>query len=581
METCAADKGFMRTLRLASVCVAVATATLASGAALAKDARPVGAPKNLHGFLLKPNEPTTRVFARTPAFAWSPVRGAQCYEFQLATSRSFSSNSVIWSNVDRRRRRRRHARPSRPTPVRRPVAASDPVTDPKARQPRRRPTPRWACSSRFVSRRSRSTSCSPGSQAIPYALYARVSCSRRRRARQPGARRSASTCSGRAGRRRSRHRPASFAGRRSRARRDTRSGSRRSRSRSRPTRTSPISASCTSSTATIRTGGRASVARSRRAPRLGHDRQRPSVGLVRSVEPDVPLGQPGAQDRPDHAELGDLRPTSTKSNRQGPRAHARALVLAATRVSTASRTVSSARTSRRTVTASTSSSRARSPAAPAFAPRTSGPLKLPSVGSEATGTRPKSCPSAVAVTTRHRGLGHQLDGRLALDLDRQRDAHGRRDIDHRLRPSRRTSRRMSCRHASISRTSTSRARGTTGRSSPSTTSESDHDRSTKGRWATSTSSRRRTPARLVASRASARRATASRPEAPRAPFVSGLVAERSVPELHPREADRLLDPARRLGSRQPARPRTRCSGRRRDTRGAHPARSRRSRPRRS
>ncbi len=89
----------MRTLLLASVCVAVATATLASGAALAKDARQVGPPKSLHGFLLKPNEPVTRVFPRTPAFAWSPVRGAQCYEFELATSRSFSSNSVIWSNV--------------------------------------------------------------------------------------------------------------------------------------------------------------------------------------------------------------------------------------------------------------------------------------------------------------------------------------------------------------------------------------------------------------------------------------------------------------------------------------------------
>ncbi|MFN8222928.1 MAG: hypothetical protein U0R50_06705 [Gaiellales bacterium] len=90
----------MRTLRLASVCVAVAAATLASGAALAKDARPVHAPKNLHGFLLKPTEPRTSVFPRTPAFAWNPVRGARCYEFELSTSRSFSSNSVIWSNVN-------------------------------------------------------------------------------------------------------------------------------------------------------------------------------------------------------------------------------------------------------------------------------------------------------------------------------------------------------------------------------------------------------------------------------------------------------------------------------------------------
>src|SRR5262245_47423623 len=121
----------MRTLRLASVCVAVATATLASGAALAKDARPVGAPKSLHGFLLKPNEPKTRVFSRTPAFAWAPVRGAQCYEFQLATSRSFSSNSVIWSNTtDDANAKPCQAVPADPGATT--GSASNPVTDPNA-----------------------------------------------------------------------------------------------------------------------------------------------------------------------------------------------------------------------------------------------------------------------------------------------------------------------------------------------------------------------------------------------------------------------------------------------------------------
>ena len=134
MESPVADKGFMRTLRLASVCVAVATATLASGAALAKDARPVGAPHNLHGFLLKPNEPLTRVFARTPAFAWNPVRGAQCYEFELSTSRSFSSNSVIWSNVNDDASSKKcqavSADPGATT-----GAASNPTTDPNAAAP--------------------------------------------------------------------------------------------------------------------------------------------------------------------------------------------------------------------------------------------------------------------------------------------------------------------------------------------------------------------------------------------------------------------------------------------------------------
>jgi hypothetical protein len=89
----------MRTSRLATVCVAVLAATLVSGAALAKDAKRPAPPKNLRGFLLKPNEPFTQVFPRTPAFSWAPVRGARCYEFELATSRRFASNSVVWSNV--------------------------------------------------------------------------------------------------------------------------------------------------------------------------------------------------------------------------------------------------------------------------------------------------------------------------------------------------------------------------------------------------------------------------------------------------------------------------------------------------
>lgn len=89
----------MRTPRIATVCVALIVATLVSGSALAKDAKTPAPPKNLRGFLLKPNEPVTHVFPRTPAFAWAPVRGAYCYEFELATSRSFSSNTVIWSNV--------------------------------------------------------------------------------------------------------------------------------------------------------------------------------------------------------------------------------------------------------------------------------------------------------------------------------------------------------------------------------------------------------------------------------------------------------------------------------------------------
>ena len=62
-------------------------------------AAPPGAPGRLRGFELRTNEVPTHTFSRTPAFAWSPVRGASCYEFELATSRSFDGSSVFWSNV--------------------------------------------------------------------------------------------------------------------------------------------------------------------------------------------------------------------------------------------------------------------------------------------------------------------------------------------------------------------------------------------------------------------------------------------------------------------------------------------------
>ncbi|HUF02314.1 MAG TPA: hypothetical protein VMN35_07810 [Gaiellaceae bacterium] len=57
------------------------------------------APTGLRGFLLRPGESVTHTFSRTPAFAWNPVRGASCYEFQLATSRTFEDSTVVWSNV--------------------------------------------------------------------------------------------------------------------------------------------------------------------------------------------------------------------------------------------------------------------------------------------------------------------------------------------------------------------------------------------------------------------------------------------------------------------------------------------------
>ena len=84
------------------VALALAPSALAAPAASANSSalttvKP--APTHLRGFLLRPDEAMTREFPRTPSFAWSPVSGARCYEFELATSKSFTENSLVWSNV--------------------------------------------------------------------------------------------------------------------------------------------------------------------------------------------------------------------------------------------------------------------------------------------------------------------------------------------------------------------------------------------------------------------------------------------------------------------------------------------------
>ena len=55
------------------------------------------APQNLHAFTFRTDEAVTHTFARTPSFAWNPVRGAKSYDFELATSRNFSDNGIVWS----------------------------------------------------------------------------------------------------------------------------------------------------------------------------------------------------------------------------------------------------------------------------------------------------------------------------------------------------------------------------------------------------------------------------------------------------------------------------------------------------
>lgn len=88
----------MRTLRLLSVCLVSIGALLIPSTAIAKQSKPTP-PKNLRGFLVKPSERVVHVFPRTPAFTWRPVRGALCYEFELATSKTFTESSLVWSNV--------------------------------------------------------------------------------------------------------------------------------------------------------------------------------------------------------------------------------------------------------------------------------------------------------------------------------------------------------------------------------------------------------------------------------------------------------------------------------------------------
>ena len=266
----------MSAIRFASLCCAVvAAATLVSGAALAQGAKSQAPPKNLHGFLLRPSEPLSHVFSRTPAFAWAPVRGALCYEFELASSRSFAESSVVWSNV------RNGVKPGTGCAA---VAASAPdATAGGAATPatpatgasaatgaagggsdgrRHHPGGRLERRSGSCRRRFRFSACRP-CRSTSRCRGSRVSRTRstrtfvrsRARARPPGARRSPSTCAGRTSPRRSRASPASCAGRRSRARRATRSGTRRSARCSGRTRTSPTSGSSTPGTPT-RAGGR-------------------------------------------------------------------------------------------------------------------------------------------------------------------------------------------------------------------------------------------------------------------------------------------------------------------------------------
>ena len=87
----------MRRLRLAALCslALVLTGTVQARTDVSSPTAPVG----LKAFLLRADEATRHEFSRTPAFSWTPVRGALRYEFELSTSKRFGDNAIIWSNV--------------------------------------------------------------------------------------------------------------------------------------------------------------------------------------------------------------------------------------------------------------------------------------------------------------------------------------------------------------------------------------------------------------------------------------------------------------------------------------------------
>ena len=62
-----------RLVQILVVCLAVAGLVGSTAA----DARTSAAPTGLKPFLLRVDEPASRSFSRTPAFAWKPVKGAQ------------------------------------------------------------------------------------------------------------------------------------------------------------------------------------------------------------------------------------------------------------------------------------------------------------------------------------------------------------------------------------------------------------------------------------------------------------------------------------------------------------------------
>ncbi|MGD0166469.1 MAG: hypothetical protein ABSC51_04155 [Gaiellaceae bacterium] len=81
-----------------TILAALALALAIPASAPARQIAPPKAPTGLKAFLLRYSEPTSRSFSRTPSFGWKPVKRALSYEFELATASSFRDNSIVWDS---------------------------------------------------------------------------------------------------------------------------------------------------------------------------------------------------------------------------------------------------------------------------------------------------------------------------------------------------------------------------------------------------------------------------------------------------------------------------------------------------
>jgi hypothetical protein len=85
----------MRLVRLAACSLFLVVLAPAARATVSPPANPGG----LRPFLVRVSEAPSHSFARTPSFAWTPVRNAASYEFELASSPSFDEGSMIWASA--------------------------------------------------------------------------------------------------------------------------------------------------------------------------------------------------------------------------------------------------------------------------------------------------------------------------------------------------------------------------------------------------------------------------------------------------------------------------------------------------